>query len=958
MTRTYPFLFFLCLHAIGLNLWAQTGIIQLPATGQTISYYPGDDGDLQKGVPIPTNRFIDHGNGSLTDSLTGLMWVSDGNLMVSRDPSFDQDRTAGDGDVDWKTALEYIALLNADNYLGHNDWRLPNVRELQSLVNLGIPDTALPATHPFTNLRDLYWSSTTHEQLRSTAVGVFLIEHYAHSNIINPAGESEDFFKYPDIYQSNYWGYYVLPVRGSGSSGLVHLPESGQQYTFYAGDDGEETSGISWPTPRLVDNKDQTVTDRLTGLMWTKDANLMYSRDPVFDTTQWVDGAVPWAYALEYVQKLNDQAYLGFTDWRLPNRHELTSLVDFSESFWALPERYPFINLIAPNFSGYYWTSTTRADEPDQAWMLEFYSGLMGGGNKLAYEKTRDLLVWPVRTSSQALATSSISGTITLDGNPYPRAEVNLDGPISGFIRTNLNGEFEFTNLPNGTYTVTPTHKYARFTPASCSQVGNNSHEICDFDATYARAYGWVDISEKLFPTGGAAGGCLSDLWFIGNEGWITNSCHFNEIYHTTDGGDTWEIQSPLTPCHAIYMMSADTGYAGGESGFLCKTTDGGQTWNFHGISPTQILSIGFSPDGSVGWCGGFEGYLSEITPSGLVPQFTNFSNWSSISFGSADYGMAGSCFGRKMIFENGTWTYYGGAQYMPCFGDIQFNGPETAWTSYGGRMIRIKKDQAWQTFYEDTVASLQGIFTLDSNHVWAVNTQGDILRTRTASHDSVHFAVDNIGKTFLIDVFATDEHHAWAIGNNGSLYRYGFLEGFPAGEAEILDVQMEGQIAPAQINPMDRTAKVILVGDADVTQLYPEIYISAGATINPPSGSLQDFSNPVAFTITSENQQIVNTWTVSVETGMAISQDREQGRVQLFPNPVTDLLSIQYEDFSPAPLYLRVFNAMGTLMYQKSLTGENGQQQLAVESWPSGFYVVELSSERGRLSRKFIVSH
>ena len=69
--------------------FAQQGVIQLPATGQTTSYYPGDDGDLQMGVAIPENRFTDHGNGSATDQLTALMWVLDGNLIVPRDPDFD-----------------------------------------------------------------------------------------------------------------------------------------------------------------------------------------------------------------------------------------------------------------------------------------------------------------------------------------------------------------------------------------------------------------------------------------------------------------------------------------------------------------------------------------------------------------------------------------------------------------------------------------------------------------------------------------------------------------------------------------------------------------------------------------------------------------------------------------------------------------------------------------------------
>ena len=941
-------------------LQAQTGVLHLPATGQTVSYYPGDDGDLETGISIPGNRFFAHGNGTLSDSLTGLIWVSDANLMATRDPSFDQDRTSGDGDVNWKTALDYIALLNNGNYLGYNDWRLPNVLELRSLVNLGISDTALPANHPFSNLQDLYWSSTTSEKLRSQAVGVFLQEHYAHANIINPAGEAEDFFKNPSAYQGNYWKYYVLPVRGSSVGSIVEVPGTGQRYTFYPGDDGDLKMGLTWPTPRLTDNNDETVTDRLTGLMWIKNANLMLSRDPAFDTTQWVDGAVPWITALEYVHKLNNENYLGFNDWRLPNRNELASLVDFSEANKALPERSPFVNLTGYNFEGYYWTSTSRADETDQAWILSFHDGLMGGGNALSYVKTRDLLVWPVRTSSQGLPTASITGIITLDGNPYPRAEVKLDGPVSGFIRTNLNGEFEFTHLPNGTYTIKLEHKYARFDPDSCIVTLNNDTTVCNFSASYTRAYGWVEISENLFPVGEAAGGCFSDLWFIGNEGWITNGCLFKEIYHTTDGGNTWEVQTPLGYSNAIYMLSADTGYAGGESGILCKTIDGGQNWNFFGVAPSQILSIGFSPDETKGFCGGFDGYLSEITPTGLIPQATNFTDWSAISFGSADYGWAVSCFGRKMIYENGIWTYYGGAQYFPCFGDVQFNAPETAWLSQGGRMIRFKKDLAWQTFYENNTASLLGIFTLDTNHVWAVTSDGDILYTNRASDDTVHFAVDNVGGAFLIDIFSIDEHHAWAIGNNGSLYRYGVLEGFPAGKAEIIDVTADYLVAPAQVNFANRTVSILLADSADLTQVFPDIYISAGATIDPPSGVMQDFSNPITYTVTSENQQIVNSWTiVMAKVGVGFPEIPMSGiDLNIFPNPTNGNLTIRWENAVLQPAKLRICDILGNLVYEENLPGNLAERKLNLGTLPPGHYLVELQTNNARAIRKLVFTY
>jgi len=148
-------------------------VICLPQTGQTTSYYSGDDGDLQKGVVWPIPRFTDHGN-SVTDNLTGLMWTKDANLLATRNPEFDNDGTAGDGDVTWQHALDYVAKLNAENYLGQTDWRLPNWKELYSLTDFSKYNPSLPTGHPFINVYDcFYWSSTTRPSSYNTAAWHF-----------------------------------------------------------------------------------------------------------------------------------------------------------------------------------------------------------------------------------------------------------------------------------------------------------------------------------------------------------------------------------------------------------------------------------------------------------------------------------------------------------------------------------------------------------------------------------------------------------------------------------------------------------------------------------------------------------------------------------------------------------------------------------------------------------------
>ena len=121
-------------------------------TGQTASYAEGDDGDLQTGVALTAPRFIDNGDGTVIDNLTGLTWMKDaGSIAVST----------------WGNAIQSCNTL-ADGYYGLSDgsfagdWRLPNVRELYSLVDFGHYNHALPDGHLFINVMSNYWSSTTY----------------------------------------------------------------------------------------------------------------------------------------------------------------------------------------------------------------------------------------------------------------------------------------------------------------------------------------------------------------------------------------------------------------------------------------------------------------------------------------------------------------------------------------------------------------------------------------------------------------------------------------------------------------------------------------------------------------------------------------------------------------------------------------------------------------------------
>lgn len=344
----------------------------LAKTGQTTSYYPGDDGDLQAGVVWPDPRFVDQGDGTLKDMLTGLIWLKDANCF---------------GAMSWAEALSAVADLNQNpgqyscqQYTGtYGDWRLPNINELRSLVNAGQPDLStwlgtqgfvhVIPTDPMGRLFILYWSSTK---------GVY----WEAGSWAFQAGNGSSWTGTKPIR------WHVWPVRGESANGVAR---TGQTISEVAGDDGALQKGVVWPSPRFTVS-DDTVIDNLTGLMWLKDANCMATHYPSLGSS-WLPGGVSWQGALDFVRGINDGTYpdcrAGWTDWRLPNQNELTSLNDVSQKSPALPSGHPFVH-----FPGYHWTSTT-VRETNYALRVAFWADGDVGEVPKDREEGR---VWPVRS--------------------------------------------------------------------------------------------------------------------------------------------------------------------------------------------------------------------------------------------------------------------------------------------------------------------------------------------------------------------------------------------------------------------------------------------------------------------------------------------------------------------------------------------------------------------------------
>ena len=146
---------------------------------------------------------------------------------------------------------------------------------------------------------------------------------------------------------------------------IAKLPKPGNQ-------PGE--IGLTWPNPRFIDNGDGTVTDNLTDLMWTTNGNSRAG-------CNW-NTAIDWCRA--YV-------YAGYSDWRLPNINELSSLGNYSQAnvaTWLNSSATPFSGVLASR----YWASTSFSAYTGSAWFFH-----MNPSTTMYVTKNNYCNVWPIR---------------------------------------------------------------------------------------------------------------------------------------------------------------------------------------------------------------------------------------------------------------------------------------------------------------------------------------------------------------------------------------------------------------------------------------------------------------------------------------------------------------------------------------------------------------------------------
>jgi uncharacterized repeat protein (TIGR02543 family) len=277
---------------------------------------------------------VPSGDGTATDTDTGLMWT-----RCTMGQTWTGFACMGSATAyTWAQAAALTSTL-----AGHGDWRLPTVRELESIVdrsryNPAIDPVAFPATGGVP-----YWSSTPIANAATSANTV---------NFLGGANGSA----------AKTLANYVRLVRGSQASARM---------------------GITRPTSDYALNGDGTVTHVPTGLVWQRCPK---GQAWTGATCSGTAALYLWSEAM-----VLDDRYAGYTDWRLPSIEELLSLADYTKAS-------PALNSTAfPNTTpGFYWSATNQIANTTYAWGVNFSLGAASDASKTIYKN----FIWLVRAGT------------------------------------------------------------------------------------------------------------------------------------------------------------------------------------------------------------------------------------------------------------------------------------------------------------------------------------------------------------------------------------------------------------------------------------------------------------------------------------------------------------------------------------------------------------------------------
>lgn len=168
----------------------------------------------------------------------------------------------------------------------------------------------------------------------------------------------------------------------------------------------------------------------------------------------------------------------------------------------------------------------------------------------------------------------------------------------------------------------------------------------------------------------------------------------------------------------------------------------------------------------------------------------------------------------------------------------------------------------------------------------------------------------------------------------------------------DITGFSVTGIVGNAVINTTTATVDVVVTSQTDIATLTPVITVSSLASINPPSGAVRNFTNPVVYTVTAEDLT-TKQWTVKVtkQQNVGVENPALANSISVYPNPAVNVLHIDANQFTGVVTTITLTTLQGQMIQTEAVSGK--VSDVSLNGLQSGIYLVQIHTNEGVITKK-----